>query len=487
MLRVLRKKGVMKVIMWVIAIVIIVVFGFMGEAYLLRDQKTARYAGEVFGEKISSREYQNHLAQVALLARLQYGEDLDKIREFLDLEKEAWDHIILSKETDRRNIRVSNQEVIDEIKGYPFFYRDNRFDQTLYQDILRYRLGLSPADFESLIRQRLKIRKLFNEQTADVAVPEEAVLDAYKFENAEVAVEYTLVDSKQFTSQVQYDEIKAKDFYIQNKLSFIQPPAVNVAYVRVPYPQGDEPTDEEERKQAEETVDRLTQRLFGGEDIRTAAEALGLPVGESGFFTKEQPKLQPGWTFPLVEKIFRFNEGEVLGPVRTPDHLQVLVVKEKRPRLAPEYAEVKDEVAQAWKEQRASELAKEKAEELRKALQEQLSQNSPVSLAGLGEVKETPLFKRGTYLPEVGLSQEFQQAAFALTEENPIGGPVKTAKGWAVLRLKERAPLDMEQYAKEKDRIEKELIDAAKERAFDEYVARLRIRANLQSNTGQEG
>jgi len=163
------------------------------------------------------------------------------------------------------------------------------------------------------------------------------------------------------------------------------------------------------------------------------------------------------------------------------------VIKEKRPRMAPEYAEVKDEVAKTWKKHRASELAEEKAAGIEKRLQDEWSRNSSVNLAASGkDVQITPLFHRGDYLPTVGPSQQFQETAFTLTKDHPFGGPVQTSKGWAVLRLKERAPLDMEQYARQKNKIKERLVDDAKQKAFEEYVTRLRIRANLQDNMKQE-
>jgi len=51
MLKQLRQKGVAKKIIWFIAIIIIISFGFFGTASLLSNQNNTGYAGKIFGKK----------------------------------------------------------------------------------------------------------------------------------------------------------------------------------------------------------------------------------------------------------------------------------------------------------------------------------------------------------------------------------------------------------------------------------------------------
>ena len=53
----LRKKGIAKKITWVIAIVIILCFGF-GTASMLSNSRPESYAGRLFGKKISFDEFE---------------------------------------------------------------------------------------------------------------------------------------------------------------------------------------------------------------------------------------------------------------------------------------------------------------------------------------------------------------------------------------------------------------------------------------------
>ena len=53
MLKLLRKKGIAKKVIWFIAIIIIISFGFLGTAYLITDSGSVNDAGKIFGKTIS--------------------------------------------------------------------------------------------------------------------------------------------------------------------------------------------------------------------------------------------------------------------------------------------------------------------------------------------------------------------------------------------------------------------------------------------------
>ena len=62
MLKILRKKGVAKKLLWATAIVIIISFGLFGEAYLMNSGRKGNIAGTVFGKKVSVDDIQRLLA-----------------------------------------------------------------------------------------------------------------------------------------------------------------------------------------------------------------------------------------------------------------------------------------------------------------------------------------------------------------------------------------------------------------------------------------
>jgi len=76
------------------------------------NQKTA---GEVFGKKVSYKEFENSLLVTRSQAMYRYGQIYPKVRYFLDLEKQAWEQILLTKEAKNRKIRVTKQEIVKNI------------------------------------------------------------------------------------------------------------------------------------------------------------------------------------------------------------------------------------------------------------------------------------------------------------------------------------------------------------------------------------
>ncbi|MCA9401570.1 MAG: SurA N-terminal domain-containing protein, partial [Candidatus Omnitrophica bacterium] len=152
MLKFLREKGVMKKILWVTAIVIILSFGFLGTASYWAGSRESKYAGKVFGKKVSLSEFQENYDQVRLQALIRYGDQFDQVKDNIDFISETWDRIILMREAQKRRIQVTDEEVVEYIQNYPFFQKNGQFDTLLYNDILRYVFKQQPRQFEESIR-----------------------------------------------------------------------------------------------------------------------------------------------------------------------------------------------------------------------------------------------------------------------------------------------------------------------------------------------
>src|SRR5277367_2454996 len=160
MLEVLRRKGVNKTILWIIAIIIILSFGVFGTAYRLDN--TINSAGTMYGHNVNIKDFQQAYLDARDQAIRTYGDEFFKNGNKLDLEQEAWDRLILLKEAQKRDIQATDQEVVAAIAAIPFFQRSGQFDQTLYEDIVQNPgvFDRSTPDFEEGMRKQLIIQKL---------------------------------------------------------------------------------------------------------------------------------------------------------------------------------------------------------------------------------------------------------------------------------------------------------------------------------------
>ena len=132
MLNILRKKGLAKKIIWIIAILIIISFGFFGTAYLLNSNSNQDVAGKVFGKNVSLEEFKQVYHHTDIQAMLNYGKNYQSFKQFLNLENQTWDRLILLYEAKRRHIQIPDDRVVKTIESFPFFQRDGQFDTLLY-------------------------------------------------------------------------------------------------------------------------------------------------------------------------------------------------------------------------------------------------------------------------------------------------------------------------------------------------------------------
>ena len=531
MLKVIRHKGFMKKILWVLAVVIIISFGFFGQSFLFRDSAKATYAGKIFGQKVSIQEYDFNRTQTSIQLMLQYGAEYKKIAEFINIYAQTWDRIILLHDANRRRITVTDEEVVAAVQRYPFFLNKNTgaFDQSLYTQILNYSFRIQPRDFEEGMRDSLKIAKLYEKQTRDITIPDEEILKTYTQRNEKIQVSYGLVSADQYMPEVSFDEIQAKNYYLSHREEFMLPPMINVEFIRIDFPKNDSaatpqgktgdlpapdnaapgsetdsgspeaetsagPDENAASDEAKEAAWQAAQELadailIDNKSFETAAREQQKEIGVSGFFSLEKPNLSMGWSFPLIQQLFELPKDQVLGPVETPSGYQILRVKERRESILPDYPSVQDQVKTAWTRAEAKKIAQKKAEQFFKQLQEALQQPENPGFKNIANelgltVYQTPLFQRGEYLPNIGMSRDFQKTAFALKDKpGTVSGPIEVEKGFCILTLDAYEPIDMEKYKKEKTPYLQELLQEKKASAFEEFMARLRLDANLEDHT----
>ena len=516
MLKLLRKKGFAKKVLWVIAIIIILSFGFFGTAYLLTDNKSAEYAGTMFGKKVAAEDFGKAYQAVYVQALIRFGDKFNEISRFLNLEAETWDRLILLREAAKRKIKASDQEVVEAIAPYAFFQRDGHFDPLLYNDILRYAFRVSALDFEEGIRDNLKFITLFQQITAPVTVTDPEVLESFRRENEKVQVSYILVTPEQFQKDISLNDEEAQNYYEQHKNEFMVPPTINVEYISLDFPPAGqrspsgesltaqpEPAKEESEKETaaaevptvteemkkpvREKANAVFQDLLVNPDMQAAGGKHNVEVKSSGFFSMEQPDLALGWSYELLIKLFQMDKNAVNDSFETPRGILIVKVKDKKDPYTPEYKDIAGKVAEALRKEKAKAVARAKAEEYLKLIQDSFAKTELKDFAqtvkSLGlEVQQTPVFGRGEYLPLVGIAKEFQDAAFALTEQNNLSGVVATETGYSVVHLDSRVPADEKQFAEKKQSLSEKLLNERRTQTFNDFLSDLRQKAKITSN-----
>ena len=157
-------------------------------------------------------------------------------------------------------------------------------------------------------------------------------------------------------------EADARAFYDKNKSQYVTPESVHLHHILV--------------KTEKEAKDALA-RLKKGEKFADIASTVSIcPSRVQGGDLKWLPK---GSLVKEIEDIaFVTKTGEIKGPVKTKFGYHVLLVEEKKPAQESSFDQVKDYIIEQMKFQKQQEQYEKMAEELRKKMNVQVTQEPPM-------------------------------------------------------------------------------------------------------------
>jgi len=485
MLKILRKKGVAKKMLWVLAVVITLSFMLWGVSSSLQQTGSIKYAGKIFGRNVSFQEFQEAFLHVHNQAVMRYGENFYKISQFLDLNSETWDRLILLHEAKKRKIKIPDAQVIKAVSDFSFFQRDGTFDPALYKQVVQYVFQCRPRDFEEGVRESLMFKKIFDEETAFINVSEDEALKEYKKQNEKAQVDYILFSAADYEKEVSPSEEKIQQYYTEHKNEFRVPLTINVSYLSLEYPNEatDDQKDEIKKKAAEVASD-----IAGGLSLEGIAKKYDLTIKTSGFFSQEQPKMDLGWPLEVFQRALSLKaNNEVAGPMETSKGYYLLRLQDQKQSYIPDFNQAKEKAQKAVVAQEAKAMAQQKAKDALNQIQEFLAQNPNEKFAQAAKkinraIQQSPLFTRGQYLPQIGPAPQFHEAAFLLSAENKLSDVVETPNGYAILSFVLSEPIDEAKFEEEKEGLTQKILAQKKDEAFNAFMTRLRAKAQLQDN-----
>ncbi len=468
MLEILRKKGVNKTILWIIAVIVILSFGVFGTAYRLDN--TVNSAGTFYGHHVSIKDFQQAYNDARDQAIRTYGDEFFKNANKIDLEQEAWDRLILLKEAQKRDINASDQEVVAYIATLPFFQRGGQFDQTLYEEIVQNPSAFdrSTHDFEEGIRKQLIIKKLIDHVAPEVALSDAELKKIYQKRNEKITLEYVLFNASDYGKNATATDNEINTFYEQHQEQFRQPPSIVLNYVQT---------------KDKALADTLSKELTPGSDFAAVAKQLKLEVKTSSAFTQEQPILTFASNPDNIQKFFAMRPGEYSPPLEAPDGWQIVQLKKKNSSTFPELRDIKDKVKNALLMEKGFALAKPQADKALKDLTVALkTKDFKTAATGLGlKVEETPSFGRKEYIANVGLIQEFQQEADELNTDKRLSEVISTSQGPAIIYLEKMEKPEDGQFESDKENFREMISAERRNQILIAFMSQLRAKADVHS------
>lgn len=232
---------------------------------------------------------------------------------------------LLAQEAKTKKIAVAEKETAEFLQQF----KDRFPSEEVFQRAIKEQ-GISETQLKTDIKKQIQIKKLLD---------------------------------KEVMAKVKVDDGAVKKFYEENKDKFQEPEQVRAAHVLVKVDKG---ADEKTRAAAKAEAEKVLKEAKAGKDFAELAKTHSDDPGskdrggELGFFPR-------GEMVPAFEEAaFKLKAGELSGVVETDYGFHVIKVEEKKAGRTVPLAEVKEDVSGYLKEQKASEVARNYVEGLRK-------------------------------------------------------------------------------------------------------------------------
>lgn len=529
MLKKLRERKTIKLIMFITAILVLPAFVLWGVGSALRTRGTSNIAGVVFSKKITKDEFLKQYQAVYNQAQLLYGENVSKLLDYLNLEGQTWQRIILLQEAGRNKVKVANEEIISSIRNAPLFQKKDKFDTATYDTILKYYMGINPREYEEQVRNSLKIKKLLDKAASGINAAAEEAWEEYKKGNTTYKLSYIPLKPSDYYADTKYTEEELSSFYQANKEQFKKPEQANIIYLAVkPEPfikdvnitdaeiqdyyqqhksefkkDTKEGVDEESDTISDETKGKISEalkktaakniaedliwkvqdKIDSGLTLKEAAAENKLKVSETGFFSPWDPIPGIGWAYKITQTAFSFSPGKTSDIIEAQNAFYIIQLKEKKAPYIPEFNEIKTKVEESFKNNQAEEIAKKDAQ---KKLDEMIELS-----AAKGDIdkflkehnlsfKQTDYLTRSAYIAQIGNASDIIDSLKADTAGDFNPEVIKCTAGYLIVRIEEVKEAVKEDFEKDKKQFIEKLLDEKKKQHLNDWFNQLKEQADLE-------
>jgi peptidyl-prolyl cis-trans isomerase D len=231
---------------------------------------------------------------------------------------------------------------------------------------------------------------------------------------------------------------------------------------------------------ASDEADQLsaTIRRSNKVSLDDLAKQFHLSLGETRPVTATDPILELGNSKEAKDAIFRLRQDELSVPIRTDRGYLVLSVKQIQPSHPGSLEEVRDKIVTELKQQKSTELARTKAEDLAKRVKAGEKFEAAAKSLGL-EAKTSDLLARNGSISGAVSGKQIA-AAFQL-KPGDVGAPLNLGANWFVYRVAEKQQPDPADFEKQKKQLTDDVLQTKRNLAFEAF------RTSLEARLKQEG
>ena len=528
MLRILREHASSWMLKGILILVAVTFISWGG--YSLIREKKVNYVAKVNGVTIEWKEYNDAFQNAVKQYREALGPSFsEKMIEELHLKDKILDDLIakilIHQEAKRLGLSIPDEELREAIESVPAFQVNGQFDKRNYERFLRLS-RMTPEEFEQSQRESLLISKAVSLIKMNAGkVSEEEVLETYLFENERINLTFLKVAPDSFKGQVNANEVEIKDTYQKHQEEFRIPTFVQIQYLlfrpsdfeskvqvssdeikryydsrkdtfKIPKqvrgrdilikagPQDTPDQLEAKKKKIEEILEKAKKTKDFGSLAKQYSEAENASKGgDIGW-------IQKGMLGEQIESLLlSMKAGDLSGVLASRDGFHILKIEEVKEEKQKSFEEVKDQILQALKKEKA------KAEASRKAEDAFYSLFRSRDLEGHSREKDVPmkttgLFKEGDEIPDIGKNPAFYSSAFSLKlgEISPV---VNIPPNFYILKLVNKKDSRIPPLDEVKEEVRRKVIGTkAEEKArqvAEELLNQIRTGKNIREVAREKG
>ena len=441
-----------------------------------RDEITL---GELVSRKLNLQNQFSQFGGQMSLARMGFSDE--RILDGLIMKK------VSAQEAARLGLGASEAEVKDRIAKL-FSDPSGKFllvDDSGKLDMSRYQERVGDiAAFERGVAEDIARDKLETFVTASVRVSEDEVREDYKKKNTTFDLTYVIVSADKLVQKIQPSEDELKKYFDDHKAEYqIKLPQKKIRYVFIDQDKSGQKlqiTDQElrdeynnlkpEYKQAGVKVQQIVLKVVRADlddTVKKKADSLVTKArGPAGTATEEAfaelakgnsedattakdggraagiVKKNPNKSDDPYQKVLDMQPGEVTDPIKYKNAYYILRRGESVPKT---FEDAKPELLVSLRNRRGYTIAQKIAQKAQDRLKEtkdpqkvakELATEANMNPADM--VRETPFIKPGDDVPNIGSSQQFEDAIAPLNNPQDVGDRTGIKNGFAIPMLVEK-------------------------------------------------
>jgi len=415
MLQSIRERA-QGVIAWFIVVLISVPFALWGISSYL-EVGSEPVLATVDGEEITERQFEENYRNFRQNLRERLGQKYnpDLINETV-LRKEVLDTLVartaLSQTAVSLGLRVGDEHVRSVIRSNPEFQVAGAFNQQAYEQTVR-RIGLSTAAYEAQRRASLVNEQLPKVITGTEFATKRELNDLVRLRQQQRAVSYLQISPSRYNASIKVSDDEVRAHFDANQASYMVSERVKLEYLDLDASaiaktltaddevlQGYYSSNKNQYQTAEErrashilfTVEEgadaeivqakaegALKRIQDGEDFAVLAKALSEDPGSADLGGDLDYFERGVMAEAFEDAVFKLNEDEVSGVVRTEFGFHIIKLTAIRPAQGKSFEEAKELVRAAYLSSEAERKFYEYAERLGELVWEDQNSLSPAS------------------------------------------------------------------------------------------------------------